>query len=490
MSTEIAIVPAEERSAEIALLGALLIDPKLMTESTPIISDPMMLSANGQRLYAAIQACWERHQTVDLILVMAEVEEQYKQRVQDLAAAGLEQCPMSKNARRYADILQRRALRNETLNQAVTLREAVESGDSPARVREHIEALVALIDGVPGESTLQPFDLREVMDEPDTPVPYVIDGWLAKRDFAIIGGEPFTGKSVFALDLSIALASGTQFLGKYKVEDQYRVLYLDEEMPPTLARRRIRQILSGRMLEPEQVALEYYNSCKINLDRPESRLALRVVCDRFQPQWIVFDSLVRFHQRDENSNSEMSRFFEIMKSFRDEFDAGLIALHHLAKPGGKDASKKLGHRLRGASDMEAVVDQLWGLTGETSTDVRTLEHEKNRWGHMSPPMTMVWNESDDGRIATLTGDTQSRNAEQVILDLLEKAGKAGCPRAVIVQVLEADHTKASAAKISTSALGKLKKLSLVGMVMTGRNAHYWHKEFAPQGSMFEGGDAD
>ena len=480
MSAEVVFMPTDERLAEIALLGALLIDPKLMAESEPVLKDASCLSMTGRRLYEAIQNCWDKHRTVDLVLVMAEVDVEQAPHVKELALAGLADCPMSKNARRYADILERRAAHIDTVNQAAALSDAVQEREPPARIREHIEALTALVEGSSGDGTVKPFDLQEIMDEPSLPVPYVIEGWLARRDFAIIGGEQGTGKSVFGLDLAIALASGTEFLESFKPDKGYRVVYIDEEMAPLLARRRIRQIITGRQLEPDQVALSYFNGCRMNLDSPDGRLMLRRICDKLQPEWIFFDSLVRFHRGNENDSGDMSRLFGVLKSFRDEFDVGMLALHHLAKPGGKDSSKELGHRLRGSSDISAAVDQLWGITGEKSTDVRTLEHDKNRWGRSSVSMTMSWNEDDDGESATLTGESQATGSTDVITGMLLRSATVGCSREQIIEVMAADYTAASAAKITTNVLGMLKKQGIAKSSRLGRRAHYWHRDYAPQ----------
>jgi hypothetical protein len=468
----------DEHAAEIALLGALLIDPKLIAQKDPLVREPKILSATGQILYKAIVDCYEKHQTVDVVLAMSEVSNGNKERVQVLAATALNDCPMSKNARRYADVLERRALRSEAINSAIALEKAVQEGDSPARIREHMEIISELIE-VKDEENIEPFDLQDVIDEPDKPVPWVIKGLLARRDFAIIAGEPGTGKSVFALDLALSLASGTEFLSTFKVERQFNVIYLDEEMAPLLARRRLKQLIVGRQLEPDDLALQYYNSCSISLDSPEGRLALRRICDSFKPDWIILDSLIRFHKRNENDNSEMSRFYEHLRALQKEYETGIIALHHLAKP-SKDKSKELGHRLRGASDLRATVDQLWGIEGETRSNVRTLVHDKNRWGSTTPPMTMIWIEAEDASTATLKAESRSQNVEDKIVEMLISSGEVGCSRTTLITLLERDYTKASAERMATQSLGKLKAVGTVRQAKIGRRMQYWHKDHAPQ----------
>ncbi len=468
---------------EASLLGALLLKGELLDEQPPIIRDAGIFSPRGRRVYDAIVQTHAEHGCVAAGLVSAAMSNGHADEPYALFCLAVEHMVVPDQARAYAAALEKAVARTELIARAEALKSAVTEGDDQARMREHLEGLQDLVDHVDmQQDKVVPFDLQVVMDEPDEPVPYVIHGWLARRDFVVIGGEPGTGKSVFALDLAIALASGTEFLGAFKPDEQYRVLYLDEEMDKQLARRRIRQLVGGRQLEPGDVDLHYYNSSGMNLDRASDRLRLRGILEELQPQWVVLDSLIRFHSRNENDNSAMSEFFAMLKELRVEHECGMLALHHLAKP-SKERSSELGHRLRGASDLRAACDQLWGIEGDTMTDVRQLKHDKNRWGRCSPTLTMAWEESDDATTAQLTGGATATDAAEMIEKLVFDSGVRGISRPDIIQVLRADYSAGSAAKIATAALGKLVGQGTLRKHRRGSRMHFWHKDNAPQMSM-------
>jgi hypothetical protein len=465
--------------AEVSLLGALLIDPELIKADPPVVREPGMFSRTGQLLYRAIVDSNEKHDSVDAVLVMGEVANGEQAAVQALLVEAMQDCPLSANARSYVTLLERKSKRLEMRSLVAGLAEAVEKEDGAARVREHLEGIDAQLDPA-STRKLQHLDLTAVMDEESVPVPWAVPGWLAKGDFAVIGGEPGTGKSVFALDLALALSTGTTFLG-LRVQGMYRVLYLDEEMPPELAKRRLRMLIRGRELEPEQVSLRYFNGEQLKLDQADSRLALRRVFDEWPPDFIVLDSLIRFHSGNENDNSEMARFYAQMRSLQSDYEFGWVALHHLAKP-GKDKSKELGHRLRGASDLRAVVDQLYGIEGDSATRVRTLTHDKNRWADTSLPMMLVYAETDDRSEATLSGESRTHDAEATIRCLLVDAKEDGVSRPTIVSALTAEGYKA-AERLASSVLGKLVGQGTARKHKQGRRMHYWHKDHAPQHAM-------
>jgi RecA-family ATPase len=466
--------------AELALIGALIIRPALLEESPPIVREPGILSPLARSIYETIVETYDHCETVDAVILHGAMSPELSKQALPFIAAAMESCPLPANARHYAGVLERKARRSEINNLAAALQEAVKEGDSPARLQEHVEGLASLVedDAEPGGHKLEYLDLANVMDEEPEPVPWLIPGWLAQRDCAMIAGEPGSGKSTFAVDMALAIATGGEFLGTLKVPEQHRVLYLDEEMPERMARRRLRQLITGRELEPDQVSMRYFNRQRINLDRPESRLALRHVIEEYEPGVVVLDSLVRFHSRDENSNSEMSEFYDMLVELGEEYLLTWILLHHLAKP-SKDKSKQLGHRVRGASDLRAAMDQLYGLEGDSATSMRTLIHDKNRWGTPSLTMSMVYQESDDGLSATLMGNSQTKNAANLIIDLLVDAAADGVMRQDLVSNLDSAGYDA-ASRVATTVLGKLHgQGTIVKRKELGGRVRFWHKDSTP-----------
>jgi len=469
---------SERRDAELSLIGALVAKPELLDESPPLVPEPGILSHMGQVVYETIVGCYDHHSAVDTVILRDALPSRDRDAAVQYVAEALDLVPMPSHARHYASILERRARRMEITNLAAALQEAVQEDDPQARLREHVEGLADLVEDVGTGEPMEPLDLVKVMNEEPEPVPWLIPGWLAERDCAMVAGEPGSGKSIFTLDMAIAIATGGEFLGTFRIPEQKRVLYLDEEMPPQLARRRLRQLITGRELEPEQIEMQYYNRQRVNLDRAESRLGLRRVIEDYRPAVVVLDSLVRFHSRDENSNTEMSAFHEILVDLAEEYSLTWLILHHLAKP-SKDKSKQLGHRVRGASDLRAAMDQLYGLEGDSSTSMRMLTHDKNRWGDESLPVSMVYQENETRTSATLTGNTQTKDAEEVIVDLVYDAEGHGVARTTVIKTLDAAGYKA-AARTATSVLGKLKGQGTLVSQQKGSRVRLWHKDHAPR----------
>ena len=62
------------------------------------------------------------------------------------------------------------------------------------------------------------------------PVPYLLEEFIPEKSLGILVGEWGIGKSPFALQLQLSIASGIPFLGKYKIKkDNIKTLYIDLE---------------------------------------------------------------------------------------------------------------------------------------------------------------------------------------------------------------------------------------------------------------------
>jgi hypothetical protein len=266
--------------------------------------------------------------------------------------------------------------------------------------------------------------------EPE-PIPWMVQGWMAEDEICLLAGEWGSGKSTVACDLAIALASGTPWMARVPVTRKYRVLYVDEEMPIRLARLRVRQLLVGReMTWPEGLTYAVRNNA--NLDDPAGLAWLENEMRETKPEVLFLDALVRFHMRDENSNSEMADFFRTkIRHVAEKHRCSAILVDHMGKP-SKDR-KDPGHRIRGASEKPSFADTVWTVGGDRDVAERRITHEKARYDEKSSPMVTKWEQSEDKSSATLTAQDEKPTAERTALRMLAVTGAGGCLQADIVE---------------------------------------------------------
>jgi hypothetical protein len=311
-------------------------------------------------------------------------------------------------------------------------------------------------------------------------VSHLVQDRIKRGTKVILASEPKVGKSVAAQDLAIAASSGGRWLGQPIQNGPYRTLYFDEENPPGLARRRVGRLARERGMAPEllrDLPLRYCTHNALNLE-DDRRLALfENEVTQFRPDLVIFDSLIRFRApgSDENNNSETAAFAARVLSPLTARGITVVILHHLSKSGpGDGRERSILSRVRGAGDLCAVVDDLFGLTRCGKGEFR-LTHEFTRDGQESPPLLVRIEDVDlcDGlRLIASDAEDTSRNE---ILATVQEAGASGILREDLMAQCDAAGTR-----VATRMLGALHGRGLVRKRREGKVVRYWAAEAAPK----------
>ena len=339
-----------------------------------------------------------------------------------------------------------------------------------------------LIRGGRKRGQLNPLDIDAILRTPPIPIPWVIEPWIVRGDIVCNAGEPKVGKSLVALNLAAALVSNTPFLGALQVlGGPYRIMYADAENNEAMMSRRIRRLLVGLEMtggEFPSESLRYFCEPGLKLDDEAWYEEFVRVVDDFEPDFIFLDSLIRFHRGDENSNAAMSAFFcDRIKPVATKYRAGIFMTHHLSKPGPNSYSGDLCHRVRGASDILAAVDQLWTLELDTSGHL-LLRHERSRWADTAPPISINIEDVNGGEGVRLTIEDVPVSVEGLLLQSLREAEAGGVLRKDIVAALR-DAGLRAGDRLASKALGRLHERGVVRKLAEGRDMRYWLREHAP-----------
>jgi hypothetical protein len=319
-------------------------------------------------------------------------------------------------------------------------------------------------------------------DDEDEPIPWALRGWLCRGDVAMLAGDAGIGKSWLLLDLALCMAAGESWLGTVPLEGQaQRVLYVDEENNDRLVRYRVRKWAIARGVIPIQLdalPISYLAGNAFTLDDDRCYAQLREEVDRFRPDWIMFDSLVRFHGRRENDNAQMSEWFNRkLKPLCARTGAGAILLHHLRKH-YKDADNTVAGRLRGASDFRAWLDQLWAIEEDPDAGVKRLVHDKNRWTGTQPPLKIEIEDVKGGKGTAVLSRGRADDSEGAVVTALDEAQEKGMLRSRLVEVVKGEGLK-EPGRATSRILGKLYDDGVIRKRKEGRATRYWMRHYAP-----------
>jgi hypothetical protein len=199
----------------------------------------------------------------------------------------------------------------------------------------------------------KPFTFVAVGDLKYSPPEFLVDGMIETDTLGLIFGDPGCGKSFMAVDLSLCVASGADFHGRFV--KQGSVFYIAGEGHSGLVRRFAAWAMQrGKSLK--SVPLFKSERAAQFLDSASARAVARSVTDlaaqHGAPALIVVDTLARnFGAGDENSTQEMGAFVAAMDDLRANWPGCVVLIVHHSGHGEKQRARG-AMALKGALDFE------------------------------------------------------------------------------------------------------------------------------------------
>ncbi|MEM1066153.1 MAG: helicase RepA family protein [Pseudomonadota bacterium] len=205
--------------------------------------------------------------------------------------------------------------------------------------------------------------------EPVSASNYLVKGWLDQGALSVVYGESNVGKSFFAMDLALHVASGVDWHGFRVDPKQDPVVYFAAEGGVGIANR----IEAARRERSHIVENAEFNLLRFSLDLcgPQDVLELQSALKTlpFAPSLIVVDTVARvMGAGDENTAKDMGALVANLDRLRGALGSHVMLIHH----SGKDTSKGA----RGSSALRAAVDTEIKIT--RVDDVIQAETQKQR----------------------------------------------------------------------------------------------------------------
>lgn len=218
---------------------------------------------------------------------------------------------------------------------------------------------------------------------------WLIPGVLADNTINIIAGLQESRKSWLLIDLAVAFATGTKWLGTIQVPKK-RVLLIDQERPKAELQRRLRALIAARGIEPQELQGQMIpkagTTYRMNLEQSFEGFSKYIAKER--PDIVLVDSLKTFQNADITNNQSMQQVFENLKHLRNTYNVTFIILHHENK--GAYLRNREGHEITaetiaGASSINEVPEGIF-ISVNHGPDSSILHHVKNSYGLKQSPI--------------------------------------------------------------------------------------------------------
>ena len=254
---------------------------------------------------------------------------------------------------------------------------------------------------------------------------WLVTGLWAEQAVGIVGGEPKCCKSFLALDLAVAVASGTPCLRHFPVPHPGRVLLYAAEDALHIVRRRLEGICAATGSSLAQLDVQVITAPSLRLDLPADRSALQRTVAELQPRLLILDPFVRLHRIDENASGEVAPLLAYLRELQRRHALSVLVVHHARKSAGR---LRAGQALRGSSEFHAWGDSNLYLrrSGSELTLTLTIEHR----AAPSPPSLALELQACGEALALHLAQPQSvpspipASVDERITDALKHAGRA------------------------------------------------------------------
>lgn len=219
---------------------------------------------------------------------------------------------------------------------------------------------------------------------------WLVSGLWLEEAVGLIGGEPKCCKSFMALDLAVAVASGTPSLrdARFAVLRAGRVLLYAAEDALHIVRRRLEGICAARGLALNELDLDVITAPTVRLDLQSDCERLIQTIEQLKPRLLILDPFVRLHRIDENASGEVAPLLAYLRELQRRYALSVIVVHHAKKGGGKI---RAGQALRGSSEFHAWGDSNLYLRRRDQDLTLTIEH---RAAPSLAPITLELTERD------------------------------------------------------------------------------------------------
>ena len=275
----------------------------------------------------------------------------------------------------------------------------------------------------------------------DKPVPAresLVPDLVPQRTVTLLGGDGGTGKSLLALQLCVAVATGTAWLGRSV--QQGGVIFISAEDDDDELHRRVDDILRSagltyddaasmtmRSLAGEDALLAVETQVALIQSALFEELDARAALEN--PVLVVVDTLADVFPSNENDRAKVRQFIGILRGLSLKRHCAVVLLAHPSLSGlnsgsGTSGSTAWNNSVRSRLYLSRVIQEGY----EPDPDARMLATKKANYGAVGGEIAMRWQAGVFVAEASPTGLDRmavGAKAERVFLALLRSFAEQG-----------------------------------------------------------------
>lgn len=256
---------------------------------------------------------------------------------------------------------------------------------------------------------------------------WLVDPLIPRRQVTLLSGEGGVGKSFLALQLAVAVATGTEWIGYRPVQGKALFVSAEDELDE-IHRRLVPMIEKMGLLPSDLRDLEIADLCQqastlLGIPNGEGGIrptdlfeGVREQVRRHRPTLIVIDTLSDTFGGDENKRQEARQFIRMLRELASEADSAVLVTAHPSLSGQHSGSGSSGSTAWNASVRSRLFLDCPRVKGQVmDPDIRRLSHKKSNYAPASDELLL---RLDEGGFVKNIGATSRRRQSDPAVDLL------------------------------------------------------------------------
>jgi len=248
---------------------------------------------------------------------------------------------------------------------------------------------------------------------------WLIDGLWLDRGVGFIGAQPKCGKSFLALDMAVAVSSGTPCLRHYTVPRTGSVVLFAAEDDLCDVRSRLDGICRASKTSLDKLAIHVITVPVLRIDLEQQQRQLKETLKHLQPKLLILDPFVRLHRSNENDSGEIAQILAFLRELNRLFMTSIVVVHHAKK---KSANERTGQALRGTSEFHAWTDSALFL--KRTKDDRIIMSIEHRSAPSTEGIELILDQENKDAISLMYTEPYKPPPERLEVSSQERVEKA------------------------------------------------------------------
>lgn len=283
------------------------------------------------------------------------------------------------------------------------------------------------------------YSAASLKGKPVPPRQWLVHGLVPQKTVSLFSGDGGTGKSLLALQLAVAVAAQTAWIGK--TANIGRVIFLSAEDDDDELHRRLHDILTAegrdyddlsgltlRSLAGEDALLAVETQIALMQSALFKELDKRAVEEA--PALIVIDTLADVYPANENDRAKVRQFVGILRGLAIKRKCAVLLLAHPSLTGlnsgtGTSGSTAWNNSVRSRLYLSRITDNGF----EPDPDARVLSTKKANYGRTGGEINLKWEagvfvaEAQPTGLDALAAGAKGERAFLKLLDTLTAQGR-------------------------------------------------------------------